>query len=319
MPENIKNISVLMPAYNCGKYIRTAINSILNQTFKDFEFIIIDDGSTDNTEELVSKIKDPRITYRKTENKGTSAALNYGISLAAYDWIARIDADDINVPERLEKQVKFIGSNPEYDVISSWSVYFRDPLKILFALKEPVEHNVIYEYLDLHNPMNQSATIYRKSIIEEAGYNENFKSNEDFELYYRIRDKSVFYNIPEFLVYTRVRSDSKTFSMSSGNIYDFLFPAAFKNMLEAKSKGDHFYWAGNIAWLNYFYGNRKDSRNFLKSSVSFKNFIAFLSTFLPQNSFNKLIDSRIKYRLKAVFSGTGTFKKELSKLLAQYA
>lgn len=315
MPENIKNISVLMPAYNCAKYIGAAIKSILNQTFKEFEFIIIDDGSTDNTEEIVNKFNDSRIIYKKTENKGTSAALNFGLIIATYDWIARIDADDLNVNTRFEKQVKFLEENPDYDIISSWSVYFKDPAKILFLLREPVEHDDIYDYLDLHNPMNQSSAMYRKSKILEAKYNEDYKSNEDFELFHRIRNKVKFYNIPEFLVYTRVRNDSKTFTMSNKNIYEFLFPYAFKNMIDAKSKGQHFYWASNIAWLNFFYGSRKESRSYFRSSVSLKNFITYISTFLPEKSFNKLIDSRIKYRLKSLFSNTKSYKTELQKLL----
>src|SRR6266487_3978128 len=114
MPENIKNISVLMPAYNCGNYIADSIKSILNQTFKEFELIIIDDGSTDNTGEIVNAFKDSRILYKKKENKGTAAALNYGLSIAAGDWVARIDADDLNIVTRLEKQLKFLEENPDY-------------------------------------------------------------------------------------------------------------------------------------------------------------------------------------------------------------
>ncbi len=314
MPEAIKNITVLMPAFNCGKYIAASIQCILNQTYKEFEFIIINDGSTDNTEEIINSFKDSRIIYKKTENKGTSAALNYGLSLAKSDWVARIDADDLNVPERLEKQVKFIDENPDYDIISSWSVYFRDPAKIVFLLKEPVENADIKEYLNLHNPMNQSSVIYRKEKILAAKYNEEHHVNEDFELFHRIRNEVRFYNMPEFLVYTRLRKDSKTFSMNSENIYDFLFPPAFKNMLEAKSKGEHFYWASNIAWINFFFGNKKASRSYFKNSVSFKNIIAWLSTFLPQKYFNKLIDLRVKYRLKAIFSDTKAYKQQLSKL-----
>ena len=315
MPENIKNISVLMPAFNCAKYIGAAIKSILNQTYKEFEFIIIDDGSTDNTEEVVNNFKDSRIIYKKTVNKGTSAALNYGLSIAANDWVARLDADDLNVSARLEKQVKFLNDNPDYDIVSSWSVYFKSPAKILFLLREPVRHDDIYYYLDLHNPMNQSSAIYRKSKILEFKYNEEYKSNEDFELFHRIRDNVKFYNIPEFLVYTRVRKDSKTFAMSNSNIYEFLFPYAFKNMIEAKSKGEHFYWASNIAWLNFFYGKKNESRGYFKSSFSLKNFMAYISTFLTEKSFNKLIDSRIKYRIKSLFSNTKAYKTELNNLL----
>lgn len=314
MPDPIKNISILMPAYNCGRYIAQSIKSILNQTFKEFELIIIDDGSADNTEEIVMSFKDPRIIYRKTINKGTSAALNLGLSLALNEWVARIDADDLNVPGRLETQIKFLNENPEYDIISSWSVYFKDPDRILFLLEEPVENVDIYEHLDRHNMLNQSGVVYRKEIIKEAGYNENYKNNEDFELFYRLRDKVKFYNIPEYLVYTRVRSDSKTYTNNNKNIYDFLFPVSFKNMLEAKSKGEHFYWATTIAWLNYFYGDRKSSRSYFKNSFSWKNIAAYLTTFLPDESFQKFINSRFKYRLKAFFKSTGKYKDELKIL-----
>jgi glycosyltransferase involved in cell wall biosynthesis len=315
MPDKIKQISVLMPAYNCGKYIGSAIKSVLNQTYKNFEFIIINDGSTDSTEEVIKGFNDPRIIYRKTENKGTSAALNYGIKLCKYDWIARIDADDMNVPSRLETQINFLEENPEYDVVSSWSVYFKYPAKILFLLKPPVEHLDIYDFLDRHNPINQSGVIYRKDIVIDAGYNENFKYNEDFELFHRIRDTIKFYNIPQFLVYTRVRGDSKTYSQRNRELYDMLFNPAFKNMIDAKSKGEHFYWASTIAWINYFYGYRVDSRSYFRNSFSLKNIAAYFTTFLPDEYFYKFIDSRLRYRLGNMFTSTKQYGNELKNLL----
>ncbi len=319
MSESLKNITVLMPAYNSGKYIAASVRSILSQTFKEFEFIIIDNGSTDNTGEIVNSFKDSRIIYRKIENKGTSAALNFGLSLASCDWVARIDSDDLNTPDRLARQISYLGLNPECDVVSSWSVYFRDPAKILFLLKEPIEHSEIYDYLNLHNPLNQSSVIYRKEKILAAKYNEVYKSNEDFELFHRIRDEVHFCCIPEFLVYTRVRKESKTFAMSSGSAYDFLYPIAFRSLLDSKSKSDYFYWASVIAWVNYFFGDEKLSRSFFKSSFSFKNTAAYLSTFLPHKSFDKFIDSRFRHRLKNVFTNTGTYRRELTKLLGQNA
>lgn len=315
MPGKIKNISVLMPAYNCGKYISQAIRSILNQTFKDFEFIIIDDGSTDNTEEIVNSFKDSRIIYRKTENKGTAGALNYGLELCSNELVARIDADDLNIPARLETQINFLEENPDYDIVASWSVYFKDPGKILFLLKEPVEHNDIHDYLDLHNPLNQSAVIYKKDFILKEKYNESFMYNEDFELFYRIRGNARFYNIPRFLAYARVRADSKTFSQRNRNLYDMLFNPAFKNLVDAKSKGSHFYWASTIAWINYFYGKREDSRSYFKNSFSWKNLLAYFTTFLGDEYFYKFIDSRFKYRLNNIFANTKSYQEELKNLL----
>lgn len=308
-----------MPAYNSAAYIGKSIKSILNQTYKDFEFMIIDDGSTDNTFEIVNSIKDSRIIYHKTEHNGTSAALNFGLNKASGDWIARIDADDLNTEDRLAKQIDFISKNPKYNVISSWGVFFNDKGKILFLLREPVEHRQIYEYLDLHNPLNQSALFFRKSLIKKAKYNDKFLFNEDYELFYRIRDQAVFYNIPEFLVYTRVSKKSKSFGKwnADSNVYNFLYNNAFKSLLNAKSKGEHYYWSNIIAWVNFFYGSKNQSRKFFASSITLKNTIAYMLTFLPAKIFNKIIDSRIKYRLYSFFENKKLYYTKLTELMSQ--
>jgi glycosyltransferase involved in cell wall biosynthesis len=315
MPGRINKISVLMPAYNCGKYIKQSVNSILNQSYTDFEFIIIDDGSTDDTESIIKNINDKRIKYFKTEHKGASAALNLGISKASGDWIARIDADDLNVPERLEKQVQFLNENPEYTAVSSWSVYFNDKGKILFPLREPVDHNAIHEYLNLHNPLNQSGLIIIKELLEKNKFNESFTKYEDFELMFRIRDEARFYNIPEFLVYTRLREASGTNEMNDEKMYDVLYNHAFKHLIGAQSKGTSFYWTTNIAWINYFYGDKKDARKYLVNSFSWKNVIANILTYLPGGLFNKFLNGRWRYRLSALFENKSGFKKQLQSLL----
>jgi glycosyltransferase involved in cell wall biosynthesis len=318
MPGKIAKISVLMPAYNCAEYLPQSIRSVLNQTYKTFELIIIDDGSTDNTEETVKKFNDKRIIYRKTEHKGTSAALNTGLKLCKNKLLARVDADDLNTPERLETQVRFLAENPDIDVVSSWSVYFSDPAKILFLLKEPTTHADIYDYLDLHNPINQSGMMIRRDKIPAEGYNETFTSNEDYELLYRMRRELRFAVIPEFLVYTRMRKGSRSSLTNNKNVYGMLFNPAFKNLIDAKSKGDHFYWASVIAWLNYFYGDRRDSRGFFKKSVSLKNLTAYFTTFLPDEYFYKFIDSRARYRLENLLKPNRKYKAELTNLMANH-
>src|ERR1051325_2612711 len=126
-----------MPVYNGSEYVRQSVFSILNQTYKDFEFLIIDDGSTDDTADIINSIKDERIIYKKIEHAGTAAALNYGIKISKGDWIARIDSDDLNTKTRLECQIEFIKEHPEYDVISSRSIYFNDSGNILFFWDVP--------------------------------------------------------------------------------------------------------------------------------------------------------------------------------------
>ena len=120
----IKFLSVVMPTYNCGEYIHFAVSSILKQSFKRFEFIIVDDGSTDNTEEIANSFKDSRIRYFKLEHKGFVDSANFGISEASSDWIASMDADDIALPERFEKQVDYLNKNPELSFTSCWYAVF---------------------------------------------------------------------------------------------------------------------------------------------------------------------------------------------------
>lgn len=100
--EALPRITVLLPVYNGGKYIRTAIHSILTQTYKNFELYIVDDGSTDNTKEVIGEFTDQRIRYEYIEHAGLSSAINYGLKNASCDIVARMDADDISLPKRLE-------------------------------------------------------------------------------------------------------------------------------------------------------------------------------------------------------------------------
>ena len=105
-------MSVIMPVYNGEKYLKEAIDSILNQTFSDFEFIIVNDCSSDNTEDIIKSYKDNRIVYLKNEeNSGVATTLNRGLDIAKGEYIARMDADDISLPKRFEKQVDFMDKN----------------------------------------------------------------------------------------------------------------------------------------------------------------------------------------------------------------
>ena len=113
-----KKISVIMPVYNTKEeYLREAIESILNQTFSDFEFIIINDGSTNNVEDIILSYKDERIVYIKQENQGIVAALNNAWDKTCGEYIARMDSDDISMPDRFEKQIKFLEAKPEYSLV----------------------------------------------------------------------------------------------------------------------------------------------------------------------------------------------------------
>ena len=118
MTKSIKSLSIVMPTYNCAQYLENSVKSILNQSFTDFEFLIIDDGSTDSTEELISKIEDSRIKYIKLDHVGFTSALNLGLSLAQNEWVARMDSDDIAHPDRLRIQIDKLNSDKRINIIS---------------------------------------------------------------------------------------------------------------------------------------------------------------------------------------------------------
>ncbi|MDQ3111061.1 MAG: glycosyltransferase [Bacteroidota bacterium] len=155
-------VSVLMPVYNGEKYLRCAIESILAQTFTDFEFIIINDGSTDTSEEIISSYNDPRIRYfRNDSNLKLIATLNKGLDLCNGKYIARMDADDFSFPERFENQVKFMESNPEYGLCGA-DIEIEGKTKSWIAIGD---NDFIRFCFLFHNPFNHPVSIIRTSVI----------------------------------------------------------------------------------------------------------------------------------------------------------
>lgn len=142
-------VSVVMAAFNEEEYIGTAIESILNQSFKDFELIIVDDGSTDATAEIVLGFDDPRIVFVKNdENKNQAVRANEGIQMAKGKYIARLDADDIASPNRLKKQVEFLDANSTIDLLGGQIRQIDDERKAIYDYKKlPLSHNELIAYM----------------------------------------------------------------------------------------------------------------------------------------------------------------------------
>ena len=198
--------SVVMPTYNCGKYIRHSILSIVGQSFKNIEILIIDDGSQDNTEEIVSSIKDKRIKYIKLNHSGLSAALNIGLNSAKYDLIVRMDADDICHPLRIEKQLTLYKN--ENDIVCTWHSYFKKK-RIQYLVKTPVNHIILKQKMGLHSYIAHSSVLYNRNfILSNGGYNENYSVFEDYELWLRLLNKANFIVSPFYLVFVRINNNS---------------------------------------------------------------------------------------------------------------
>jgi len=163
-------ISVLMSAYNAEKYISESIESILNQTFNDFEFIIINDGSTDNTEKIIKSYNDKRIKYISQENIGVSKSLNRGLKIATGKYIAKLDADDVSYPERLEEQFKFMENNPTYVVCGCYADVIDESGNYIYVYNNiPSYDEDIRKTMNYKNCFIHSSTFYRREIALSIG------------------------------------------------------------------------------------------------------------------------------------------------------
>ena len=194
-------VTVLLPVYNGENFLANAIESILNQTFTDFELIIIDDGSTDSSKIIASSFDDTRIRIEENNsNIGLIATLNKGLKLARGDYIARMDADDLSFPDRLKKQVFFMDSHPEVGISGSYIEKVDERGSKVIEL--PLHHNTICFYMMFDNPFAHNTIVFRRSMVEQncLSYDQNFKYSEDYDLWDRCSQITVLANIPEPLV-----------------------------------------------------------------------------------------------------------------------
>ncbi|MDR3610712.1 MAG: glycosyltransferase [Ignavibacteriaceae bacterium] len=200
-------ITVLMTTYNCGQFIKTSINSILNQNYKNFELLIIDDGSDDNTGDVIKEVNSDKIRYIWLEHIGRSAALNYGLKVASFEWVALMDADDLAAPERLEKEISLINGNNQ-NIIFSDSVYFMNN-KIQFLNMVNPEKEDMKRKIELRGHICNSSVVYNRNfILENGGYNEKLVHSEDHELWIRLLNKGNFIHVNDWLIFMRIRKNS---------------------------------------------------------------------------------------------------------------
>lgn len=210
-PHNIP-LTVLMPAYNTGLYIREAIQSILDQTFTDFEFIIINDGSKDNTLDVIRSFSDPRIKVIDQHNKGLIDTLNEGIKIAKGDIIARMDADDISYPERLEVEYNFLVEHPDYVLVGAEAdVIDKDGNYLMHLSPVGYTHEEIEERIDIKCPFIHPNVMFRKNAVIAAGlYPKNALTFEDHLLWKKLLKYGRICNLHKTLLKARFNPESVT-------------------------------------------------------------------------------------------------------------
>lgn len=215
--SHLPKISVLLPAYNAEKYLSHAIESILGQTYKDFELLIIDDCSTDRTTAIISSYSDPRLkVIRNAINLGLTKSLNLGLHHAQGDFIARLDADDVSLPQRLAQQIYFLEQHPEIVLVGSLSKLINSAGETFDYRKSPTDPDIVKFSLLFGNPITHSSILFRKKpILEMGGYNERFRYAQDFELYSSLATKYPLAVLPEILIKYRSHDQSITLNQSS--------------------------------------------------------------------------------------------------------
>jgi glycosyltransferase involved in cell wall biosynthesis len=299
-------VTVLMPAYNAGSYIGEAVQSVLDQTFTDFELLIVNDGSTDNTLEILNSFNDPRIRIINRSNGGVSAALNTGIENSVTNLIARFDADDLCMPDRLEKQVAFMAENPDYILIGSNAEYITEEGEYIFTYEianysnEQIQQDILKGCPFIH-----STVCYRRSAVRAAGgYEEKAHTFEDYFLWTKLIRFGKVRNFSEALIKVRFNPSSVTIdekdydplfrklkrkALVTGVITDEegeLIRRSASRLTYKKKEASYFRMLGKkFLWNNYQPGRARKS--FLKSikrePFSFTSYVLFFLSVFPEN------------------------------------
>jgi glycosyltransferase involved in cell wall biosynthesis len=306
MNFKIPQITVLMPAYNAGKYIGDAIRSVLNQTFTDFELLIINDGSTDDTVEIIRSFNDPRIVLLYQTNKGVASSLNKGLKYARAPYIARFDADDICHAERLELQYDFMLSNPEYSIVGSAADYVDMDGHFLFTNNPPAATNNEIQLLKYTVcPFIHSSVFYKRDvIISNGGYNEHAYTYEDHFLWVNILKEQKACNLLLPLLKVRLNPESitidekwrprkfrdikyttlknKTISQTES---DLLVEIGEKQFSDKIKKGSYYALCGKKLLLNSFQPQKARvhvSKAIGISPLRLDNYLLYTISFFPQ-------------------------------------
>ena len=202
--NNTDLISVIIPTYNRAHLIKRSVDSVLNQTYKNLELIIVDDGSTDNTKEIIDSINDNRIVYVKQENQGACAARNKGIDLAKGKYIAFQDSDDTWLLNKLEKQINTLKKNNADVVCSKMFIYGN-------LLRKKIPKNIKEGFLKkdtLPLGVSNGALLGKREVFLENKFDTTIKCIEDFEIALRIKEKHSIYFMDEALINYYIQKDS---------------------------------------------------------------------------------------------------------------
>ena len=205
-------VTIAMPVYNAEHYIKKAIDSILQQTYTNWELVMVNDGSIDQSEKIILSYSDPRLRYFKNDvNSGIVKTRNRCLELARGKYIAVLDNDDIALPKRLEMQVSYLEANQDYGVVGSYWEIIDNNDKVQATVEIPSTDPEIKTYQLFNNCFCASTVMMRAELVKEAKYQEGSDMLEDFNLYHRLYHTTKFASLPFSLTQYRVHGENESF------------------------------------------------------------------------------------------------------------
>jgi len=265
----MSKVSILMPVYNAGRYLAQAIDSILSQTFKDWELILINDGSTDNSESIICRYDDERIYYIRNEtNLGLIKTLNKGIDYCGGKYIARMDADDISLPDRLRYQVDFLDKHPSYLMCGTDAVVIDDAGKPTGKIRNLKDNDFLQINLLFSPPFIHPSVMIRSEILQYNKYDEAYRHVEDYELWCRIAKLGNIVNISKELL--KYRWHDSNVSVLNNEIQDRLKDKIITNEIETLDiqPTEEELYCHKITFRLYNLGNRQNISTDQWSAIS---------------------------------------------------
>ncbi|MDZ8051999.1 MAG: glycosyltransferase [Aulosira sp. ZfuVER01] len=210
MNNNIPTVSVVIPAYNCQKTIKKTIESVLEQTFVDFELIVINDGSQDDTLEIVSNINDSRLKIFSFENAGANISRNRGLNYAVGEFVSFLDADDLWIPEKIESQLQVLSANPQASVAYSWTDCIDEKGQFLRRGTYISATGNVYAQLLVINFLESGSNplIRKEALIAIGGFDESLPAGQDWDIYLRLAANYHFVPVPSPQILYRISSNS---------------------------------------------------------------------------------------------------------------
>lgn len=296
-------LTVLMAVYNGSPFLRTAIDSILDQTYRDFCFLIVDDASTDDTREIVRSYEDERIELLCVErNVGQTAALNVGLHHASTPWIARMDADDYSAPTRFEEQMKALEADPSISCLGTFAWFFHNnPENVQGVVTTPLKHDDIRAVLVGSPIVHGSLIARREALIKVGSYNDRYRIIADIELYDRLLPNYNAANLDRQLLGVRrhlgqssngIAAFNETIELYSQKLAAGNYPKADASIVRAALSRAHIFRARRLVLQGRLTGFFRDMIRGFK--ISPKSFFWDLFVVFIANNFSQSLRARVK-------------------------